>query len=459
MATTIEQQPLTTSPVSVFGPIVFRASSNDTSGPKFRYVCRVKTGGGDLIAVLKVPPNAQDQGVFDVARILRDYLEEPVVLGPTAAPEYTSDIVTLTTAGYNPAGLFLIDIGSSEAPDEATPPTITYFNTNLKVNAVWFAGDEGDLRWTGSVALKGFTTAQWRCLTAGATTGVGWLTEIVPISETTQLGGVVLKQRCTLSDMRCHTFWYANNTGTGRTLGSLARVLKLAYYRTDTAAWVTESYTLSSELGVAATGVTTDAEMTGVAITGPGSIRTWGGSALGSLLTGGVVTTYEMRLYDGSNNPVSYNLKTEVVDSDCYNGSPVILGWVNRAGGWDYFNWTKKRVTSTKTEQATFYKDGGTWQQDIDFQPFTDTQGGKTTYKTNIQRTLQLTSDWVSDAEAVLLGSLYASDSVFVYQPDVTGAWSRVQVSDSGYMQKTTRNDRQFKYEIAVDLSKTRRTR
>jgi hypothetical protein len=458
MAVTIEEQPLTNTPVSAFGPVVFRLSAPSVSAPKFRYVCRVKDGAGNVLVILRCPPNAVDDGIFDLQRVIRDYLNHPLVLNAAAAPEYADERVTLTSLGYAPAGLFQVDLGSAAAPDMLTPPTTTYDHTNVKVNAVWFAGDEGDARWRG-VTLKGTATASWRCVTAGATTGVGWLTEITPITETTQLGGVVLKQRCTKQDYRVHCFWYAANTGTGRSLGSTARTLKTSYYRTDTNVQVTETITLSSMVGVAATSVTTNEQMTAVAITAPGSFILNGDSGLHSLITAGYVTRYEMRLFDASNIACSYNLVTEVVDLDCYNGAPVTLGWINRAGGWDYFNFTKRREYSNEVTQSSYYKDAGTWQRAQDFQPFSDVEGGKTTFKSTGYRTANLTTDWVSDADAALLESLFASDAVFLARPDAVGAWTRVSVKDTSFTLKTALNDRLFKYSISVQYAKYRRNR
>ena len=456
MATTIEQQPTANRATSVNGPIIFRLSAASTAGAKFRYVCRVQDGSGVEIVVLRVPPNAADEGVFDISLILRDYVKASLKnkLG-TSLPIYTSKAAGFPYTGYNPAAFFKVDLGSSEAADAASAPVTTYDHTDEKVNAIIFPGDSGDANWLGAIYNKGVSVEAYRPSTLGA----GWLSDIPTSAYVGILGGTTLEQYCTVQDYRVINFMYAANTLTGRDLGNEATVIKLAYYNTDTAANVTESYTLSTELLVAATAITTDRQMIAMALSGPKNWIGFGGLGIGAAISNGFVETYEMRLEDGAGVAKSTNLVTHIVDVDCYNGNPMSLGWQNQAGGWDFFNFAQKRVKSTKSNTKTFYKDAGTWQSSSDFSPWSDFEGGATTYKADNQRSIELNTGWINDDESKLMESLFVSEAVFLLNPDMVGYSTNVMVADKKYVQKLNKNVGLIKYTITIQYAKTRKNR
>ena len=254
-------------------------------------------------------------------------------------------------------------------------------------------------------------------------------------------------------------FMYAANTLTGRDLGNEATVLKLAYYNTDTAANVTESYTLSTELLVAATAITTDRQMIAMALSGPKNWKTFGGLGIGAAISAGYVNTYEMRLEDGAGVAKSTNLVTHIVDVDCYNGNPMSLGWQNQAGGWDFFNFAQKRVKSTTSNRKTFYKDAGTWQASTDFAPWSDVEGGTTTYMADNQRSIQLNTGWITDDESKLLESLFISEAVFLLNPDDPNYSTNVKLTNTSYTQKLSKNDGLIKYALTIEYGKTRKNK
>tara|TARA_R110002020_G_scaffold385470_1_gene596367 strand:- start:449 stop:1819 length:1371 start_codon:yes stop_codon:yes gene_type:complete len=456
MATTIDQQPTINRATSVNGPIIFRLSATSTAGPKFRYVCRVKDGAGVEIVTLKAPPNAADEAVFDISLILRDYVKAALLNRlQTSAPVYTGAAANFPYTGYNPAAFFKVDLGSSEAADAASAPVTTYDHTDQKVNALIFPGDSGDEDWLGSIYNKGVAVADYRPSTGGA----GWLSDIPTSSYSGILGGTSIEQYCTARDYRVCNFMYAANSTSGRDLGNEATVLKLSYYNTNTAANVNESYTLATELTVASTAITADRQMIAMAISGPKNWKTFGGLGIGAAISAGYVNTYEMRLEDGGGAAKSYTLVTHIVDVDCYNGNPMSLGWQNQAGGWDFFNFTQKRVKSTKSKRESFYKDAGTWQSSTTFKPWSDVEGGATTYIAENQRSIQLNTGWITDAESNLLESLFVSEAVFLLNPDNPDYATNVKLTNMSYTQKLNKNDGLFKYTITIEYGKTRKNR
>lgn len=456
MATTIDEQPTVNRATSVNGPIIFRLSATSTAGAKFRYVCRVKDSAGVEIVTLKAPPNAADEAVFDISLILRDYVKAALLNRlQTSAPIYTGAAANFPYTGYNPAAFFKVDLGSSEAADAASAPVTTYDHTDQKVNALIFPGDSGDENWLGSIYNKGVAVADYRPSTEGA----GWLSDIPTSSYSGILGGTSIEQYCTVRDYRVCNFMYAANSTSGRDLGNEATVLKLSYYNTNTAANVNESYTLATELTVAATAITADREMIAMAISGPKNWKTFGGLGIGAAISAGYVNTYEMRLEDGGGVAKSYTLVTHIVDVDCYNGNPMSLGWQNQAGGWDFFNFTKKRVKSTKSKRESFYKDAGTWQTSTTFNPWSDVEGGATTYMADNQRSIQLNTGWITDDESKLLESLFISEAVFLLNPDNPDYSTNVRLTDMSYTQKLSKNDGLIKYTITIEYGKTRKNK
>lgn len=461
MATTIEQQPSANRANSALGPIVFRLSDTDTSGSKYRYVVRVKDSAGTELAVLRCPPNAADVGVFDVSRIMLAYLNLPLSIAGNAAPSYDTDVAEFYDTDSNTCALFKCDLGSSEAADAESAPVITYDHTDVIVPAVLFAGNEGDIRWLRNVYLHGYSVTNWRPFSGGR----GWLSDI---SATTYTGGLstggssgaaaALQTNATALDRRVHNVWYAANSTNGFSMGASPAKVKVSYYNNSTSTQDTDEYTLATVLGVAANAIDANNEMCIGIITGPKNWVEYGGN-LGPLITSGDVTSYEMRLYDAADNPISANLVTHIVDADCYNGEPVTLCWVNQAGGWDYFPFMKKRVRNTKTDSKTFYKDAGNWQVDAEYDPYSDREGGTTVYQSTNQRSIDLNTDHVSDVDAELLESLFVSEAVFLLDPAVSGYMTKVSVTNKDYVRKTARNDRLKTYNVRVDYAKKRRVR
>jgi hypothetical protein len=112
-------------------------------------------------------------------------------------------------------------------------------------------------------------------------------------------------------------------------------------------------------------------------------------------------------------------------DGSCKGFKVRRLAWRNSKGCYDYFNFKKK---STQTIEVS-----------------------RNNYETMLKETLQ--TDWISEADAVLLESLIMSTNVQIVENADTDYTVPVMVSDKSFIKKTVANDKLIKYTINIEYA------
>lgn len=94
MAITIEQQP--TYPNVTYTSLLYAVSSTTTEAPQFQYVMDV-VSGSQILTRIKQYPNPSSNAIFEVGRILNDYLEYPTdVFDITSSVDFGSSQQSFT---------------------------------------------------------------------------------------------------------------------------------------------------------------------------------------------------------------------------------------------------------------------------------------------------------------------------------------------------------------------------
>ena len=70
--------------------MLWELTSVSSSAPQFQYVCALQNGCGTVLTTIKQQPNPSGKGVFNLGRIVTQYLEVdyevlPAILGLTSA--------------------------------------------------------------------------------------------------------------------------------------------------------------------------------------------------------------------------------------------------------------------------------------------------------------------------------------------------------------------------------------
>lgn len=145
--------------------------------------------------------------------------------------------------------------------------------------------------------------------------------------------------------------------------------------------------------------------------------------------------SYEVFGVDDVGNQVTRKYIHYKVDDDC-RYETIRMQWSNNVGGVDYFNFTKKNEETLNIERKRIRKVIGSYgASEFGFNSF-DRQ-----YQENeiiAEKTLMITSDWISEGEFFLLKDMIASNDVNIINED--GSITPVVVEDSSYVIKKTRD-------------------
>ena len=145
--------------------------------------------------------------------------------------------------------------------------------------------------------------------------------------------------------------------------------------------------------------------------------------------------SYEVFGVDDVGNQVTRKYVHYKVDDDC-RYETIRMQWANNVGGVDYFNFTKKNEETLNVERKRIRKVIGSYgSSEFGFSSF-DRQ-----YQENeiiAEKTLVITSDWISEGEFFLLKDMVASNDVNIINED--GSITPMMVEDSSYVIKKMRD-------------------
>ena len=462
MAFSIEQQPSADVLHSTQQPIIVRLKDTAYADPKYRYVCEV-TINGAVRAVIKIPPNAANTATFDLSRVCDDFVDYsvdndtgnlPIHIagfgGTTASPKWA-----IFSQNTSPIRKVSVRVGFSKAASATAAPTITYDST-INFLAGIFPGEKKDMFASTETYLRNLEISNWEpdSVTKSALTEAPYVEDLV--SGDTN-GTRYYLNYVTLNDYACLCTWYAANSSGDRDLGADIDSFRVRIKKKDSGTPVTSTLNIETPLGTAATAVNTDEKMWVNIGVGPknftGVLAT---STIRTELLADNVEWYEIQLMN-STAEKSGRHRYYVVSDDCYNGAPVRLGWVNRAGGWDYYNFTKKRVKTIDVEKGNFDKDSGNWNADAAFVR-SGYEGGRTTHYSDTREVTEISTDWINERDNVLIESLISSPIVHRIDndEDLTLAlrMQNVQIRETSYVEKTSRNDKLIRYTFTIESSK-----
>jgi len=145
--------------------------------------------------------------------------------------------------------------------------------------------------------------------------------------------------------------------------------------------------------------------------------------------------SYEVYGVDDTLNRVTRKYVHYKVEDDC-RYETIRMQWANNVGGVDYFNFTKKNEETLNVERKRIKKVIGSYGASEFAFSSSDRQ-----YQENeiiAEKTLVITSDWISEGEFFLLKDMVASNDVNIINED--GSITPMMVEDSSYVIKKTRD-------------------
>ena len=141
----------------------------------------------------------------------------------------------------------------------------------------------------------------------------------------------------------------------------------------------------------------------------------------------------------------------EITDADC-KFPTCRIHWLNKYGGFESFNFTKRSDTETKIVRNKYRPMVGGLTSATTY-GYNMSDRGTKSFTTKMDDVLKLQSDWLTDLESDLLQSLVESPEI--YYESQKGLLS-MTCADSSYKTRTTLNDKVFQLHLTLEYCYSR---
>lgn len=147
---------------------------------------------------------------------------------------------------------------------------------------------------------------------------------------------------------------------------------------------------------------------------------------------------------------------------DCIDYEVIRLCWINKYGAWDYYSYPLRNVRTTKYKRSTYRPVHGDWSNSLGYEMLPH-HGGEQVFNINNEEELTLQTNYITQAEATFLSRVYSSPFVGIISDngvDSTrqGRFELVTVLDNTFIKKTTANDDIIQYTLKIKKSKNNYT-
>jgi hypothetical protein len=151
---------------------------------------------------------------------------------------------------------------------------------------------------------------------------------------------------------------------------------------------------------------------------------------------------YTIRMVNNLGNDTSENINIYIVDQ-CTKGTPVRFKFMNNYGKYDYFTFLGASKKSTDIKRNNYKSDSYKWG--ASGYTGNSRNRGTTQFETKLEDTINVQSDWITEAQSIWLEQLVTSPDVYVYSGNDLIA---VNIVDSNYATRYEANDQLFNLTI-----------
>jgi hypothetical protein len=165
------------------------------------------------------------------------------------------------------------------------------------------------------------------------------------------------------------------------------------------------------------------------------------------------VEYYSVVLLDDKANELTESLFFSI-NCECTWETPYRLCFLNKLGGYDFFNFNWNSKKSSSYEKSYFKRKAWTWNAGNEY-AYNSHGRGKVQYSTIGTDRLQLTSGWITEEESAWLEELISSPDVYIID-NTTGVLTAVTVTDTQYDYKTLEYDQLFNLTVNLEFAHNR---
>ena len=450
--------------------MLWEVTSVSASNAQYQYICVLQDGCGTTLTTIKQQPNPSLKGVFNLGRIVKQYLGYDV-------DQFTMGADSLFYKNSQTAKFFKVVFGEEYGTSISSSVSVYNGITNATTGSPAYSGsipyyyllngtidpNYGSFNWqtssyyspqatpssasfTKNVALTEASRTQSARLTDYLTVGVlnGSLTGSTTVAQ--DIYALDLNVYYTGSKIYSSSFYNTDSVGQAYYGGPRTANTQLwsSVATLQTCTNLTGSQTSGSfllNLGIGPANLTADGNY-------DFSVQPW--------------DYYEviLRPQSGSakvNTNASWDTFTiNKQDPNCgYDG--VRFAWVNDYGTWDWFTFTLQSDNSTNLERGIYKQNFVDYSTSTNSVIYDKKRRGNNSYYVNIVDNFIANSDWLTQEEADYLTALFYSPNVYI---QVGTEMLPVIITDSQFNTKTNpRTQKNFQYLINYQLANNKRAR
>lgn len=395
MAITIHKYPDPVSPA--YNEAIYLVSSNNTGQPNFKYVFDIyATNGTTLLTRVKLPARPSDaRCYFDAKRIIESLV--------------TFDLPTIgSAAGFylNPNSYYKYTLKIGE--EYGATPTV-YPNLQTASNLYI---------WNAALTHSDFSTYisfPFTWLTYTVASGTNPLFTGRPLSQNIETGQNAWLYMMTLTANAIANAVVKKYNSAGTLLGTLTIANAYAALASDGHRFVRFA------CGTANINAHTANWLNGASY-------------------------YTVHIENSAATIVSKTYTFAITENCQYE--TVRLHWLNHLGGFDAFNFTMKSNERQNITRDSFRKkygstSGTTWS-------YTMAERGNTTFNTEVNKSFNINSDWLTEAESTWLSGLISSPEVY---REVDGVLVAVDITNADYAPQKKVNNKLFNLNLSFKYS------
>jgi len=456
--------------------LIWVVTSNSSSRSQYQFICDLKDGCGNTITTIKQQPNPSNKGVFDLGRIVRQYLDYDF-------NHFNSGVDSLFEVNQNTAKFFKVAFGE----EYGTSPTssISVFNgiTNATTGSPAQTGSVKQYYFINGVLDPNYGSFSWDtgsyyspeptptdvpftknvCMTDAPREQSARNTDFLTISALN--GNFDGESTTSAQDIYGLTIdvYNASNTKIASASAYNVSVGNFPTYggpRTSNLQNWTNVYQLSPCTSSVSANIQTSGSLLITMGVGPANIVNDGQIDLlninwsyydVTLRTQGINEDDE--IYLGASWD-SFRIYKTTGNCD-YNG--VRFAWINDYGVWDYYTFGLADAKNTILDRGIFkqtFVDYGTKTNSV---PYNIKRRGNNAYYTNINELFTANSDWLTQEEADWMEQLFYSPNVYIQE-----GFNMVPViiTSNNFTSRTNpRTQKNFQYAINFTLANNKRAR
>ena len=394
-AVTITKQP-STYLNSANNPSIFMVSgSSDASASltfDFSYIAQVLVNGSPLVNLVDVPDPVYGVGKFDLGNIVNKVVSYDIILDPTdtaifhTASHSSAQIQVLFGKEYSYPG------GFTQSLAEVSSSVFAYLNSSLPF-------------------LQQGTNMNNYLVTSVTSSTVNFLTSATfPIP--------------TYTNLKNWLYYYLSS--------SAATFLNIRTYdssNTMLGQYYIPNY-LTSTNGVQI--ISSGYPQLSILTSGSGINQYTPNVGSPAVMFNQSVVSYDLQLIGIGNVPYTTIQKYQIVQ-DCgrYSSGAFQVMWLNEWGGVDSWNMNKKNQTTTAKTQSTYKKIQGKITSTSTYS-LNSYSPSRQVYYTELSDQIELTSDFLSDAQVLYLRSMFSSPVIYLTDP--SGNVFATTVNDTDYV-------------------------